>query len=79
MQKLLETAVLEERKSWPATSGWTTRTAPSGDAAAEPAQIHGGGGQRARLLRLAVQTAREAYEQIKDLLGREILDQRFAG
>ena len=24
-------------------------------------------------------TAREAYEQIKDLLGREVLDQRFAG
>ena len=33
----------------------------------------------ARRLPLAVEHAREAYERIKDLLGREVLDQRFDG
>ena len=66
--------------SWPATSRWTTATAtfremmldnlPSSTAAAVSELASYDWQSR---------EAREAYEEIKDLLGRELLDQRFAG
>ena len=49
------------------------------DADRQPAQQHGRGRLRALRLRLDEREAREDYEKIKDLLGRELLDQRFQG
>ena len=80
VRKLLDTAVLEERKQLvrdPMMDGtdralreMQLQNLPSSTAAAvnELASYDWQSG-----------TARDAYEQIKDLLGREILDQRFAG
>ncbi|MCU1574693.1 MAG: hypothetical protein JWO93_2775 [Micrococcaceae bacterium] len=80
VRKLLDTAVLEERKQLArdATMDNTDRSfremqlqnLPESTAAAvnELASYDWQSG-----------TAREAYERIKDLLGREVLDQRFAG
>ena len=65
--------------SWPATSTGRRDRLPR-DAAGEPAAVHGRGGQRAAPTTTgSSREAREDYEQIKDLLGRELLDQRFAG
>ncbi|WP_461174752.1 VWA domain-containing protein [Arthrobacter sp. Z1-9] len=80
VQKLLETAVLEERKQLArdammdntdrAVREMQLQNLPQSTAAAvnELASYDWQSG-----------TAREAYERIKDLLGREVLDQRFAG
>ncbi|MDQ0672653.1 uncharacterized protein with von Willebrand factor type A (vWA) domain [Pseudarthrobacter siccitolerans] len=80
VQKLLETAVLEERKQLArdammdnndrAFREMQLQNLPQSTAAAvnELASYDWQSG-----------TAREAYERIKDLLGREVLDQRFAG
>ncbi|MBP1235457.1 uncharacterized protein with von Willebrand factor type A (vWA) domain [Arthrobacter sp. PvP102] len=80
VKKLLDTAVLEERKQLArdammdntdrAFREMQLQNLPSSTAAAvnELASYDWQSG-----------TAREAYERIKDLLGREVLDQRFAG
>jgi uncharacterized protein with von Willebrand factor type A (vWA) domain len=80
VRKLLDTAVLEERKQLArdammdntdrAFREMQLQNLPSSTAAAvnELASYDWQSG-----------TAREAYERIKDLLGREVLDQRFAG
>ncbi|HSO90626.1 MAG TPA: VWA domain-containing protein, partial [Arthrobacter sp.] len=80
VRKLLDTAVLEERKQLArdvrmddtdrAFREMQLQSLPSSTAAAvnELASYD-----------WQSSTAREAYERIKDLLGREILDQRFAG
>jgi len=80
VQKLLETAVLEERKQLArdvrmddtdrAFREMQLQNLPTSTAAAVNALAS---------YDWQSSTAREAYEQIKDLLGREILDQRFAG
>ena len=66
--------------SWPATSRWTTATGPSREmqmdnlptsTAAAVSELSSYDWQS--------QQAREDYEKIKDLLGREMLDQRFEG
>ncbi|MCY0906045.1 vWA domain-containing protein [Arthrobacter sp. H14-L1] len=80
VRKLLDTAVLEERKQLArdammdntdrAFREMQLQSLPSSTAAAvnELASYDWQSG-----------SAREAYERIKDLLGREVLDQRFAG
>ena len=80
VRKLLDTAVLEERKQLArdavmdntdrAFREMQLQNLPASTAAAvnELASYDWQSG-----------TAREAYERIKDLLGREVLDQRFAG
>lgn len=80
VKKLLDTAVLEERKQLArdAMMDNTDRAFREMALANLPAST------AAAVNELASYdwqsgTAREAYERIKDLLGREVLDQRFAG
>jgi uncharacterized protein with von Willebrand factor type A (vWA) domain len=80
VKKLLDTAVLEERKQLArdammdntdrAFREMQLENLPASTAAAVN-ELSGYDWQSG--------TAREAYERIKDLLGREVLDQRFAG
>ena len=80
VKKLLDTAVLEERKQ-------LLRDAmmDGADRAFREMQLQNlPASTAAAVTELASydwqsSTAREAYERIKDLLGREVLDQRFAG
>src|SRR6476469_3193292 len=80
VQKLLETAVLEERKQL-ARDAMMDNT----DRAFREMQLQNLPRSTAAAVNELASydwqssTAREAYERIKDLLGREILDQRFAG
>ncbi len=80
VQKLLETAVLEERKQL-ARDAMMDNT----DRAFREMQLQNLPRSTAAAVNELASydwqssTAREAYEQIKDLLGREVLDQRFAG
>ncbi|MGF9647005.1 VWA domain-containing protein [Pseudarthrobacter oxydans] len=80
VQKLLETAVLEERKQL-ARDAMMDNT----DRAFREMQLQNLPKSTAAAVNELASydwqssTAREAYEQIKDLLGREALDQRFAG
>src|SRR5919107_963257 len=80
VQKLLETAVLEERKQL-ARDAMMDNT----DRAFREMQLQNLPKSTAAAVNELASydwqssTAREAYEQIKDLLGREVLDQRFAG
>ena len=80
VRKLLDTAVLEERKQLArdATMDNTDRAFREMQLQNLPAST------AAAVNELAAydwqsSAAREAYERIKDLLGREVLDQRFAG
>ena len=80
VQKLLETAVLEERKQL----ARDVRIDDTDRAFREMQLQNLPQSTAAAVNELASydwqsSTAREAYEQIKDLLGREVLDQRFAG
>lgn len=80
VKRLLDTAVLEERKQL-ARDPLMDET----DRSFREMQMQGlPGSTAAAVTELAGYdwqsgTAREAYERIKDLLGREVLDQRFAG
>ncbi|ADX72920.1 uncharacterized protein with a von Willebrand factor type A (vWA) domain [Pseudarthrobacter phenanthrenivorans Sphe3] len=80
VRKLLDTAVLEERKQL-ARDAMMDNT----DRAFREMQLQNLPRSTAAAINELAQydwqsgTAREAYEQIKDLLGREALDQRFAG
>jgi len=80
VQKLLETAVLEERKQL-ARDAMMDNT----DRAFREMQLQNLPQSTAAAVNELASydwqssTAREAYERIKDLLGREVLDQRFAG
>lgn len=80
VRKLLDTAVLEERKQL-ARDAMMDNT----DRAFREMQLQNlPASTAAAVNELAAydwqsSTAREAYERIKDLLGREVLDQRFAG
>ncbi|KSU77617.1 Uncharacterized protein, contains von Willebrand factor type A (vWA) domain [Pseudarthrobacter enclensis] len=80
VRKLLDTAVLEERKQL-ARDAMMDNT----DRALREMQLQDlPASTAAAVNELASydwqsRTARDAYEQIKDLLGREVLDQRFAG
>jgi uncharacterized protein with von Willebrand factor type A (vWA) domain len=80
VQKLLETAVLEERKQL-ARDAMMDNT----DRAFREMQLQNLPQSTAAAVNELVSydwqssTAREAFERIKDLLGREVLDQRFAG
>ncbi|RKO27504.1 VWA domain-containing protein [Pseudarthrobacter phenanthrenivorans] len=80
VRKLLDTAVLEERKQL-ARDAMMDNT----DRAFREMQLQNLPRSTAAAVNELAQydwqsgTAREAYEQIKDLLGREALDQRFAG
>ncbi len=80
VQKLLETAVLEERKQL-ARDAMMDNT----DRALREMQLQNLPASTAAAVNGLASydwqssTAREAYERIKDLLGREVLDQRFAG
>ncbi|MCQ6270731.1 VWA domain-containing protein [Pseudarthrobacter sp. R1] len=80
VRKLLETAVLEERKQL-ARDAMMDNT----DRAFREMQLQNLPQSTAAAVNELASydwqssTAREAYEQIKDLLGREVLDQRFAG
>ncbi len=80
VRELLDQAVLEERKQLARDV-----TMDDGDRAFREMQLEGlPPSTAAAVSELASydwqsQEAREAYEQIKDLLGREVLDQRFAG
>ncbi|CAA9377657.1 VWA domain-containing protein [uncultured Nocardioides sp.] len=80
VRELLDTAVLEERKQLARDV-----TMDDGDRAFREMQLEGlPPSTAAAVSELASydwtsQEARAAYEQIKDLLGREVLDQRFAG
>ncbi|MGK3648270.1 vWA domain-containing protein [Pseudarthrobacter enclensis] len=80
VRKLLDTAVLEERKQL-ARDAMMDNT----DRALREMQLENlPASTAAAVNELASydwqsRTARDAYEQIKDLLGREVLDQRFAG
>ncbi|MFE8885561.1 VWA domain-containing protein [Pseudarthrobacter enclensis] len=80
VRKLLDTAVLEERKQL-ARDAMMDNT----DRALREMQLQNlPASTAAAVSELASydwqsRTARDAYEQIKDLLGREVLDQRFAG
>ncbi|WP_104045710.1 vWA domain-containing protein [Arthrobacter sp. ZGTC412] len=80
VQKLLETAVLEERKQL-ARDAMMDNT----DRAFREVQLQNLPQSTAAAVNELASydwqssTAREAYERIKDLLGREVLDQRFAG
>jgi uncharacterized protein with von Willebrand factor type A (vWA) domain len=80
VRKLLDTAVLEERKQ-------LVRDAmmDNTDRSFREMQLQNLPGSTAAAVRelssydWQSSAAREAYERIKDLLGREVLDQRFAG
>lgn len=80
VKKLLDTAVLEERKQ-------LTRDAmmDNTDRAFREMQLQNLPASTAAAVNELASydwqsgTAREAYERIRDLLGREVLDQRFAG
>lgn len=80
VQKLLDTAVLEERKQL-ARDAMMDNT----DRAFREMQLQNLPSSTAAAVNELASydwqssTAREAYERIKDLLGREVLDQRFAG
>src|SRR6478672_13718606 len=80
VQKLLETAVLEERKQLARDVSMDNT-----DRAFREMQLQNLPKSTAAAVNELASydwqssTARDAYEQIKDLLGREILDQRFAG
>ncbi|WP_258805811.1 vWA domain-containing protein [Pseudarthrobacter sp. NS4] len=80
VRKLLETAVLEERKQL-ARDAMMDNT----DRAFREMQLQNLPASTAAAVNGLASydwqstTAREAYEKIKDLLGREVLDQRFAG
>ncbi|WP_426241815.1 vWA domain-containing protein [Nocardioides sp. LHG3406-4] len=80
VRELLDKAVLEERKQLARDV-----TMDDGDRAFREMQLEGlPPSTAAAVSELSSydwqsQEAREAYEQIKDLLGREVLDQRFAG
>lgn len=80
VKKLLDTAVLEERKQL-ARDAMMDNT----DRAFREMQLQNlPASTAAAVNELAAydwqsSTAREAYDRIKDLLGREVLDQRFAG
>ncbi|QDG68511.1 VWA domain-containing protein [Pseudarthrobacter sp. NIBRBAC000502772] len=80
VQKLLDTAVLEERKQL-ARDAMMDNT----DRAFREMQLQNLPRSTAAAVNELASydwqssTAREAYERIKDLLGREVLDQRFAG
>jgi len=80
VRKLLDTAVLEERKQL-ARDAMMDNT----DRAIREMQLQNLPPSTAAAVNELASydwqsgTAREAYERIKDLLGREILDQRFAG
>ena len=80
VKELLDKAVLEERKQLARDV-----TMDDGDRALREMQLeHLPASTAAAVSELASydwqsSEAREAYEQIKDLLGREVLDQRFAG
>ena len=80
VQKLLDTAVLEERKQL-ARDAMMDNT----DRALREMQLQNLPSSTAAAVNELASydwqssTAREAYERIKDLLGREVLDQRFAG
>lgn len=80
VRELLDTAVLEERKQLARDV-----TMDDADRAFREMQLEGLSPSTAAAVSelssydWASQEAREAYEQIKDLLGREVLDQRFAG
>ena len=80
VRKLLDTAVLEERKQLARDAMMDT----TGRAFREMQLQNLPSSTAAAVNELASydwqsSTAREAYERIKDLLGREVLDQRFAG
>jgi uncharacterized protein with von Willebrand factor type A (vWA) domain len=80
VRKLLDTAVLEERKQLvrdPMMDN-TDRTLREMQFQNLPASTAAAVNELASY-DWQSSTAREAYEKIKDLLGREILDQRFAG
>lgn len=80
VRKLLDTAVLEERKQL-ARDAMMDNT----DRAFREMQLQNLPSSTAAAVNELASydwqssTAREAYERIKDLLGREVLDQRFAG
>lgn len=80
VRKLLDTAVLEERKQL-ARDAMMDNT----DRAIREMQLQNLPPSTAAAVNELASydwqsgTAREAYERIKDLLGREVLDQRFAG
>jgi uncharacterized protein with von Willebrand factor type A (vWA) domain len=80
VRKLLDTAVLEERKQL-ARDAMMDNT----DRAFREMQLQNLPASTAAAVNELASydwqsgTAREAYERIKDLLGREVLDQRFAG
>src|SRR4051812_27876708 len=80
IRELLDRAVLEERKQW-ARDG----DLADGERALREMQLVGLSPNVAAAVRELAsydwqsREAREAYEQIKDLLGRELLAQRFAG
>lgn len=80
VRKLLDTAVLEERKQL-ARDAMMDDT----DRAFREMQLQNLPGSTAAAVNELANydwqssTAREAYERIKDLLGREVLEQRFAG
>lgn len=80
VRKLLDTAVLEERKQL-ARDAMMDNT----DRALREMQLQNLPPSTAAAVNELASydwqsgTAREAYERIKDLLGREVLDQRFAG
>ena len=79
VRELLDRAVLEERKQLArdvdlddgdrGSARCSSSNLPPSTAAAVSELV----------VRLASQQAREDYEKIKDLLGRELLDQRFQG
>ena len=79
IKELLDHAVLEERKQLARDVDGRRRPGPARDAARQPAAQHRGRGERAASYDWQSREAREDYEKIKDLLGRELLDQRFAG
>src|SRR6478672_6804781 len=80
VQKLLDTAVLEERKQLARDV-----TMDDTDRAFREMQLQNLPSSTAAAVNELASydwqssSAREAYERIKDLLGREVLDQRFAG
>jgi uncharacterized protein with von Willebrand factor type A (vWA) domain len=80
VRKLLDTAVLEERKQLArdAMMDYTDRSFREMQLQNLPRSTAAAVNELASY-DWQSSTAREAYERIKDLLGREVLDQRFAG
>ena len=77
IKKLLDEAVLAERKDWRARS--TTTPGSPNCSWSRCRRRRPRPSRSSPTTTGAAQEAREKYEQIKDLLGREMLDQRFAG